>query len=89
MSKIEKLINEKRNKNGDISKLNKFLDMPSEIRVEKDDSRYSSPNILWLDEEDKKGLDDVITTYIKELIEKRKSDVKEIESLLKKLEDYL
>lgn len=89
MSKIEKLINEKTKANNEISKLNGFLEMPTSLKVQKRDPKYSSPNFLWLDEEDKEELDDVIIAYIKELIEKKKSDVKEIESLLKKLEEYL
>lgn len=89
MSKIEDLINEKTKANNEISKLNTFLEMPTSLRIQKEEPRFSSPNFLWLDEEDKEGLDAVINNYIEELIDKRKSNVKEINILLKKLEDYL
>ena len=89
MSKVEKLISEKTKANNDISKLKNFLEMPTSLRIQKEDTRYSSPNFLWLDDEDKEGLDKVINNYIEDLINKRKLNVREIDSLLKKLEDYL
>lgn len=89
MSKVEELINEKTKANNEISKLNTFLQMPTSLKIQKEDSRFSSPNFLWLDDEDKEGLDNVINNYIEDLINKRKLNVREIDSLLKKLEDYL
>ena len=89
MSKIENLINEKTKANNEISKLINFLKMPTSLRIQKEDTRYSSPEFLWLGDEDKEGLDNVINNYIEDLINKRKLNVREIDSLLKKLEDYL
>ena len=89
MSKVEKLISEKTKANNDISKLTNFLEMSTSLKIQKEDPRYSSPNYLWLEDEDKEGLDNVINNYIEDLINKRKLNVREIDSLLKKLEDYL
>lgn len=89
MSKVEKLISEKTKANNDISKLTNFLKMSTSLQIRKEDPRYSSPNFLWLDDEDKEGLDNVINNYIEDLINKRKLNVRKIDSLLKKLEDYL
>ena len=89
MSKVEKLINKKTKANNEISKLSTFLEMPTSLKIQKEDPRYSSPNFLWLGDEDKEGLENVINNYIEDLINKRKLNVREIDSLLKKLEDYL
>lgn len=89
MSKIEELINKKTKTNNEISKLTNFLKIPTDLDIQKRDPRYTSPEFLRLGDEDKEGLDNVINNYIEDLINKRKLNVREIDSLLKKLEDYL
>lgn len=91
MSKIEDLITQKMNLDYEATRLQKFVDLNTNLKVYKDGRSITSSNtFLYFD--DKELMNDLtihIEEFVDEVIKEKRLKVKEINDLLKKLEDYL
>ena len=91
MSKIEGLITQKMNLDYEATRLQKFVDLNTNLKVYKDGRSITSSNtFLYFD--DKELMNDLtihIEEFVDEVIKEKRLKVKEINDLLKKLEDYL
>ena len=91
MSKIEDLITQKMNLDYEATRLQKFVDLNTNLKVYKDGLSIASPStLLYFDDNELMSeLTTHIEEFIDEVIKEKRLKVKEIDDLLKKLEDYL
>ena len=91
MSKIEDLITQKTNLDYEATRLQKFVDLNTNLKVYKDGLSITSHSTLlrFDDNELMNELTIHIEEFIDEVIKEKRLKVKEINDLLKKLEDYL
>ena len=91
MSKIEDLITQKMNLDYEATRLQKFVDLNTNLKVYKDGLSITSPSTLlhFDDNELMNELTIHIEEFIDEVIKEKRLKIKEIDDLLKKLEDYL
>ena len=91
MSKIEDLITQKMNLDYEATRLQKFVDLNTNLKVYKGGLSITSHSTLlhFDDNELMNELTIHIEKFVDEVIKEKRLKVKEIDDLLKKLEDYL
>ena len=91
MSKIEDLITQKMNLDYEATRLQKFVDLNTNLKVYKDGLSITSHSTLlhFDDNELMNELTIHIEKFVDEVIKEKRLKIKEINDLLKKLEDYL